>query len=84
VGIYGVGGGAFRATCPSQKPWTPGFGGKMDRNLRILAILDSVAEVSKVFVFFLLCPRPPRESSIPCCSVREAVLEAQVCHRVSK
>ena len=51
MGIYGVGGGAF--------PGHLDLGAKMDRNLRILAILDSVAEVSKVFGFFLLCPRAP-------------------------
>ena len=44
---------------PARNPGHLDLAAKMDQNLRILAILDSVAEVSKVFGFFLLCPRAP-------------------------
>ena len=57
MGLVGV---HSEQLAPARNPGHLDLGAKMDRNLRrILAILDSVAEVSKVFVFFLLCPRAP-------------------------
>ena len=44
---------------PARNPGHVDLGAKMDRDCRILAISDSVAEVSKVFGFFLLCPQAP-------------------------
>ena len=81
MGLVGV---HLEQLAPARNPGHLDLGAKMDRNSRILAILDSVAEVSTVFVFFVLCPQAPCESNIPCFSVWEAVLEARVCHTVSK
>ena len=56
MGLVGV---HLEQLAPARNPGHLDLGAKIDRNLIILAILDSVAEVSKVFGFFLLCPRAP-------------------------
>ena len=56
MGLVGV---HLEQLAPVRNPGHLDLGAKMDRNFGILAILDSVAEVSKVFGFFLLCTRAP-------------------------